>query len=879
VLQLRTLGGLSLVRDGNLFAGAAGQRGRLAILAVIAAAGDTGVSRDRIHSLFWPDSDTERARGALNQSLFAIRRDLGEREAILGNTEIRLNASVLGCDLRDFGDAVAAAELERAVGLYAGPFLDGIHVRSGEFERWVEQEREKHASRYRDALRQLIDRSRASGDISATVRWCQLLASAEPLSALSALALMKAHVANNDSASALIQARRYEALIREELGAEPDSIVTRFAETLRSTVPSVNETARRLPGNGALNGDPATVIVHHERPNAAPNAAPPDAATGRDDSASVESRAPRLRRRWLYAAVTAFVGIGYAGWRFFDTAELHGVVVTSVATLGRVSPPDPLDEIFRARLSSGIADLHLPDLVVSPAPAVAGPSVSRHVLTQKEMEKLARDAGARFVVVSAITSGDDSLLLDVTVTDMLTSRALRPIEPQRVHRRDFGVGVDRLRSRLMASLAGRADPFFASWGHAAALPTTWESLSKLREGIDVWHRHSMKGAAKQAIPHFRASAALDTMSATPLVWAAHVSDSAESHEIATRISRSHLITGAWDRAMLEMDRAADAGDLYAAHIAAHQVMNTAPNSEFGLMLAWSALVIGRANEAIEVLRTTDPSSAPLEHDAQYWAVFASAHHYIKDYAQELAVADEALRRNPNDRVFMQMKVKALSGLGRVGDVEAICKSSVRFTARDGWHLQPCDQAVAELWAHGHPDGARRLARHVLQMRSAAPDVEPSSHVEALVTMLTEIRDYKAAQAAMRAPDPTGAPGDLDERGSPYRAAYLAATRGDRTHVENYLNQLDKQPLPTKAIRKAMGSVTHAEMAALLGDRDAAVSWMARALRDGFMWRHVVHYLPAFDRVRDYPPFAALFQPVEGPEEIALKHARAVASPP
>src|ERR1044071_10073860 len=77
MLLLRTFGGLSLENGGRPIIGAAGQRRRLAVLAVLAAAGDTPVSRDRLCALFWPDSDAERARGALKQALYALRRDVG----------------------------------------------------------------------------------------------------------------------------------------------------------------------------------------------------------------------------------------------------------------------------------------------------------------------------------------------------------------------------------------------------------------------------------------------------------------------------------------------------------------------------------------------------------------------------------------------------------------------------------------------------------------------------------------------------------------------------------------------------------------------------------------------------------------------------------
>src|SRR5690348_14245719 len=89
--RLRTLGGLSLLRDDVVVAGAPAQRRRLALLAVIAAAGDAGISRDRLQAMFWPESDSESARHALNQLLFLVRRDLGPG-VLSGSSELRLGS-------------------------------------------------------------------------------------------------------------------------------------------------------------------------------------------------------------------------------------------------------------------------------------------------------------------------------------------------------------------------------------------------------------------------------------------------------------------------------------------------------------------------------------------------------------------------------------------------------------------------------------------------------------------------------------------------------------------------------------------------------------------------------------------------------------------
>ena len=62
--RLHTFGGLRIDGGDTPIGGAAAQRSRQALLAAIASAGDSGISRDRLLIIFWPESDTERARAA-----------------------------------------------------------------------------------------------------------------------------------------------------------------------------------------------------------------------------------------------------------------------------------------------------------------------------------------------------------------------------------------------------------------------------------------------------------------------------------------------------------------------------------------------------------------------------------------------------------------------------------------------------------------------------------------------------------------------------------------------------------------------------------------------------------------------------------------------
>ena len=235
MLFLRTFGGLSLENGDRPFAGAAGQRGRLAVLAVLAAAGDTGISRDRLCAMFWPDSDTERARGALKQALYALRRDVREQDLTLGTSELRLNCDLITSDVHEFERAVLANDLEGAVARYAGPFLDGIHLRHApEFERWAGGERERLMHEFRAVLEQLANAAERRHEPAAAVEWWRKRAATEPVSARVARAYMTALAAAGDREAAGRHARIYADLVRSELDEEPDPSITTLANQLRA---------------------------------------------------------------------------------------------------------------------------------------------------------------------------------------------------------------------------------------------------------------------------------------------------------------------------------------------------------------------------------------------------------------------------------------------------------------------------------------------------------------------------------------------------------------------------------------------------------------------------------------------------------------------
>ena len=114
MLYLRTLGAFSLRRpDGSPIAV---QRRPFALLALVAAAGARGSSREKALGVLWPDADEERARHALAQTLYALRRSC-RADVIDGAATLRLDPSGITADVTDLESALGARHRERAAPL------------------------------------------------------------------------------------------------------------------------------------------------------------------------------------------------------------------------------------------------------------------------------------------------------------------------------------------------------------------------------------------------------------------------------------------------------------------------------------------------------------------------------------------------------------------------------------------------------------------------------------------------------------------------------------------------------------------------------------------------------------------------------------------
>lgn len=397
MLRLVTFGGCHLERDGARVETASAHRKGLALLAVLAAAGERGLTRDSVLALLWPDSDEERARTSLRQVVHLLRNQLASPELLTGAAELRLNPQAISSDVAEFRAAVAADDLAAAANLYRGPFLDGFHIRGAdELERWTATERSSLAGDAARAVETLARRAESSGDVRAATGWWRRLGELEPLSAQAAIGLMRCLDAAGERPAALRHARVYELLVQGELGEAPDGVVAAFAETLRSGGPAVAQPAP--PPD--VRSSTVRVEDHPAQPGEAPAAAA--AAAGTD---GVRAWPRRLAAMAVLGLVlTAVIAYALAG-RSGDDVQTSIAVLPLANTSG-----DATDDV----ISDGLTENLIASLALIPDARVIGrTSAFRFRERALDVRAIADSLGVTTVLDGSVQRAGDQLKVSV----------------------------------------------------------------------------------------------------------------------------------------------------------------------------------------------------------------------------------------------------------------------------------------------------------------------------------------------------------------------------------------------------------------------------------------------------------------------------------
>ena len=309
--RLNLLGPVRLVTSDDLpVSGLMTRPKQLAVLAYLATARPRGLHRrDTVIGVFWPEKSQDRARRSLRQTLHVLRSNLGSETVLSrGRDEIGVDLGRVRSDVADVEVAVDRGEVETALSLYRGDFLQGFFLaRTPDFEDWVAIERERIRQQVFELTSRAIQGLLQAGDPPGALSIASRVAALRPAHEPSARAVIRLCLEIGDRTRAR---RAYDLLARQlevSFGVPPDhetrDLLDRMKQPARIAAPAPSEhTAPTRAGNEDLLATPVPGVRRSRGDLAAP---------------SVPGARSRWNRwlAWVAAASTAVITTAFVGFR------------------------------------------------------------------------------------------------------------------------------------------------------------------------------------------------------------------------------------------------------------------------------------------------------------------------------------------------------------------------------------------------------------------------------------------------------------------------------------------------------------------------------------------------------------------------------------
>jgi DNA-binding SARP family transcriptional activator len=288
-LALSLLGGFQAALDGRPLMRFKSNKVR-ALLAYLAVEADRPHRREALAAMFWPERSDSEALSNLRYSLASLRKTLGDRTAaipflLISHDTIQFNqASDAWLDVtqlyqlvasvyREGSDrlpgqhstaiplsATAIQDLQAAIALYRGSFLEGFSVAgAAPFEEWTLLRREQIQQPVIAVLSSLVTEFQTRGNYKQAQAYARQQMALEPWNEAAQRSLMRALALDGQRTAALHQFQTCCRILKEELGVEPAEETLALYEAIREGRWADQETSRQVDKGGRTqrNGEPA----------------------------------------------------------------------------------------------------------------------------------------------------------------------------------------------------------------------------------------------------------------------------------------------------------------------------------------------------------------------------------------------------------------------------------------------------------------------------------------------------------------------------------------------------------------------------------------------------------------------------------------------
>jgi tRNA A-37 threonylcarbamoyl transferase component Bud32/TolB-like protein/tetratricopeptide (TPR) repeat protein len=580
---------------------------------------------------------------------------------------------------------------------------------------------------------------------------------------------------------------------------------------------------------------------------------------------------PVARRRLVPAlvAVSVLVAVGVAAlwWVLAGGGAGAGaagaanrVVVLPYENQTGDSTLEPIGRMVAEWVTEGLARTNevqvVPNLVVVQTLAGIKPGSGR-VGAEAPIQELARLTQAGLAVSGSYYRNGAALELHSEVLDVKSGRTLGVVEPVLGRADDPTAAIDTVRLRVMGVLAARLGR--VRWEIPASVqPPTYEAYRAYAEGMKRW----TAGEYAEAGAEFERAYALDSTYLRALIFASSAYGSsgnpARSDSLTEFLVLRRDRLSPYDQYRLDFGLATLRGDREAQLQAARAAVALVPNGTARFALIVSLEAVNRPREALRELEDVVGQGMPEGGTSWYaiWGLQTELYHVLDKHERELAVARDGRARLGGSLPLMEYEGRALAALGRMDELRGLQGEILAQHVRGG--VAPGDALLAigmELRAHGRAAEAAEVADRALAWYGAQPAaLIARGWRKDLRASLLYLRERWPDAAAQWDSIPVDSAAPVDRLGT---RGVLAARLGQADSARAIAGTLARLDRPRM---NGQHTLWRARIAAVLGQKDSAVTLLRQALAEGVGYGSWLHADMDLEALRDYRPYRELVRP-------------------